>query len=67
LLAKIFSNRKTTNGKGEWCKVIDIDKDIMYCFVKSFADDTRATKSVKMEDAVSLQQELNKIYMDKQQ
>ena len=41
----------------------DIDKDIHHCFVKSFADDTRATKSIKdAEDVKVLQQELEIIY-----
>ena len=41
----------------------DIDKDILQCFVKSFADDTRATKSIKDANDVNiLQQELEKIY-----
>ena len=41
----------------------DIDKEILYCFVKSFADDTCATKAVKtLEDTELLQKELDKIY-----
>ena len=41
----------------------DIDKEVVHSLVKSFADDTRATKEVKtLEDAVLLQNDLEKIY-----
>ena len=41
----------------------DIDVDIINSIVKSFADDTRATKSVKsLEDVASLQNDLETIY-----
>ena len=41
----------------------DIDKDILNSFVKSFADDTRASKQVKtVEDVALLQLDLEKIY-----
>ena len=41
----------------------DIDADIIKSIVKSFADDTRATKSVKsMEDVAVLQNDLETIY-----
>ena len=41
----------------------DIDENILQSFVKSFADDTRATKSIKnAEDVKILQQELHILY-----
>ena len=41
----------------------DIDDDVAEAIVKSFADDTRATKSVSsIQDTITLQQDLNKIY-----
>ena len=41
----------------------DIDKDILNSFVKSFADDTFASKQVKtVEDVALLQLDLEKIY-----
>jgi len=41
----------------------DIDKEVLHSFVKSFADDTRATKKVKtLEDVSLLQKDLEKIY-----
>ena len=41
----------------------DIDKEVIHSSVKSFADDTRATKSVKStEDVQQLQNDLDKIY-----
>ena len=41
----------------------DIDEETLHSFVKSFADDTRATKSVKsIDDALLLQNDLDKIY-----
>ena len=41
----------------------DIDDDVIESFVKSFADDTRATKSVKTaEDVNALQRDLQSIY-----
>ncbi|XP_066933083.1 uncharacterized protein [Clytia hemisphaerica] len=41
----------------------DIDKEVVHSFLKSFADDTRATKEVKtLEDAVLLQKDLDRIY-----
>ena len=41
----------------------DIDKEVVHSLVKSFADDTRATKAVKtLEDAVLLQNDLERIY-----
>ena len=41
----------------------DIDNDVLHSFVKSFADDTRVTKSVRSrEDAQLLQNDLDKIY-----
>ena len=41
----------------------DIDENIIHCLVKSFADDTRATKSIKSaEDVKILQQELQILY-----
>ena len=41
----------------------DIDKDIVKAIVKSFADDTRATNSIKsIEDTILLQEDLDRIY-----
>ena len=41
----------------------DIDKNVQNCSVKSFADDTRATKQIKTtEDVASLQDDLERIY-----
>ena len=41
----------------------DIDKNIVEAIVKSFADDTRATKSIdSIQDTIKLQQDLDKIY-----
>jgi hypothetical protein len=41
----------------------DIDKDIVKAFVKSFADDTRATNAIKsIEDTILLQEDLDRIY-----
>ena len=41
----------------------DIDEKIMHCILKSFADDTRATKSIKnTKDVEILQKELEKVY-----
>ena len=41
----------------------DIDKEVVHSLVKSFVDDTRATKEVKtLEDAVLLQNDLERIY-----
>ena len=43
--------------------ISDIDEEIVEAFVKSFADDTRAAKSIlSRDDVVTLQSELNKIY-----
>ena len=41
----------------------DIDENVVHCLVKSFADDTRAAKSIKnAEDVKILQQELQILY-----
>ena len=41
----------------------DIDEKVLYCILKSFADDTRATKSIKnTTDVEILQKELEKVY-----
>ena len=43
----------------------DIDADIAHSIVKSFVDDTRATKGIKTkteQDAIQLQDDINKIY-----
>ena len=41
----------------------DIDENVIHCLVKSFADDTRAAKSIKnAEDVKILQQELQILY-----
>ena len=41
----------------------DIDKDLLACFISSFADDTRLSRAVAdVRDASSLQTELNKVY-----
>lgn len=41
----------------------DIDEDVLYSVIKSFADDTRATKKVNsVEDIKKLQEDLEKIY-----
>ena len=41
----------------------DIDKDVLHSIVKSFADDTRATKLIKtIEDVIRLQEDLQRIY-----
>ena len=41
----------------------DIDKDVLHSIVKSFADDTRATKLVKtIEDVIRLQEDLQRNY-----
>ena len=43
--------------------IIDIDENILDSIVKSFADDTRATKGVKTkEDTFTLQNDLDKVY-----
>lgn len=41
----------------------DIDDDILYAFLSSFADDTRTSKEIKnLIDSFKLQHDLNKIY-----
>ena len=41
----------------------DIDAEVLHSIVKSFADDTRATKAVKtLEDTILLQNDLDAIY-----
>ena len=41
----------------------DIDKNLNHTFLKSFADDTRASKGVKdVKDVTHLQEDLNEIY-----
>ena len=41
----------------------DIDDDVLYAFLSSFADDTRTSKEVKsLIDSFKLQHDLNKIY-----
>ena len=41
----------------------DIDEDVVHAMIKSFADDTRATKSIKtLDDVKKLQDDLERIY-----
>ena len=41
----------------------DIDSEVLHAVIKSFADDTRATKGIKsLEDVQRLQADLDKIY-----
>ena len=43
--------------------ISDIDEEVLHSIVKSFADDTRATKSISTPtDTTLLQEDLNKIY-----
>ena len=43
----------------------DIDENVIHCLVKSFADDTRAAKSIKnAEDVKILQQKLQILYQN---